>query len=520
MRVPLLEGVEGAYPFKVDRTKPIVAEAAENGTRFYRLPGRFSVCNEVNGNNRRYANSVWEKNLAEGSHLQESIARNAAFGLLEHPDNGQVTLLSPISHLVTKAYMKENGEVHGELTILETAEGQKLKALIDAGYDPLVSSRGFGTLIRNESDGVDEVQDDFVCEGWDVVIKPSFASCSTTPERKESQQEDTKAKPAPEMALSENQDAPVSAAPAQEAAKPEQKTPITESITMNINDIKTGIASLQGVSAKGQTPTQFAESMSQAEALHQSIAEWQAEDPKRSYQAQKLHKQIDGVTESWEQAQQAPNKQVADLKEDKNKLLQVIKTLTENLQTARKALKEASEAGTKQDKLVEEVTKNGTSWKDRAEQLQGQLSEMTQKRDVACEALDIMADRYKEDMTITGRRVVQLEFAEAAATEDVKKRLEEATKPQDIIAIREELEGGKKPVTEGKDKDDDAKDDDCDDKDGDGKDDKSGEDCDESKKTDKVETKTGYAIESQNRNPRSVNESVGIANRLRERISG
>ena len=180
MRQYLVEGATGAVPFFVDRTKPIVFEARADG-RSSRIPGRFSICDCVNGNNRRYSKRVWEKNLQTGSALREAMKRNAAFGFLEHPKDGIVDFLSPISHHVTEADLKEEKgttgkmvcEVHGTIEILETPEGGKLKALIEGGYNPMVSSRGYGSLEKG-TDGVDNVCDDYVCEGWDVVIKPSF----------------------------------------------------------------------------------------------------------------------------------------------------------------------------------------------------------------------------------------------------------------------------------------------------------------------------------------------------------
>ena len=180
-QIPLMEGERGAYPFIVNRSEKFISEE-RNGISFTRIPGRFSVCDSVNGNNRRYPKKVWEKNLNDGSLLKLAIAKNGAFGLLEHPADGRISLQSPICILVTDAKLQQGqdegtkqrvDEVVGEIIVLNTAEGQKLRALIEVGYNPLVSSRGFGSVVK-ASDGVDEVQEDYVCEGWDVVLKPSF----------------------------------------------------------------------------------------------------------------------------------------------------------------------------------------------------------------------------------------------------------------------------------------------------------------------------------------------------------
>lgn len=47
------------------------------------IPGRLSICDIVNGNNRLYPSPVWAKNLAEDSPLQKSIKARSSFGLLD-----------------------------------------------------------------------------------------------------------------------------------------------------------------------------------------------------------------------------------------------------------------------------------------------------------------------------------------------------------------------------------------------------------------------------------------------------
>jgi hypothetical protein len=96
------EGLKGAVSFIADKQR-IVTESLPGGITRTRIPGRISLCDTVNGNGRRYSKPVWEKNLAPGSILMQSIAKSAAFGLLEHPKDGQVNWNSPISHLLTDA---------------------------------------------------------------------------------------------------------------------------------------------------------------------------------------------------------------------------------------------------------------------------------------------------------------------------------------------------------------------------------------------------------------------------------
>lgn len=174
--------LEDCVEFKVDRSH-IITEAIPGTDRSVsRMPGRLSVSGVVNGNRRRYPRSVWEKNLREDSPLSLSMKRRSTFGLLEHPADGKVDLRSPIAIITVGAKLNESGEVLGEIIVVNTPEGLKLRALVEAGYDPYVSSRGYGSLTK-ASDGVDDVADDYVCEGWDVVMRPSFVAAKLTPRR-------------------------------------------------------------------------------------------------------------------------------------------------------------------------------------------------------------------------------------------------------------------------------------------------------------------------------------------------
>lgn len=468
MRQYLTEGATGAFPFVVDRSKPFVTESRPDGGAYTRIPGRFSICDCVNGNGRRYSKRVWEKNLQNGSPLMDAISRNAAFGLLEHPKDGVVTLLSPISHQVTAAKMVEGKgpegkmvhEVIGEISLYGTPEGQKLKALIEGGYNPLVSSRGYGTLEKS-SDGVDEVQEDYVCEGWDVVIKPSFEQAELKPMREPiapgtdarmaapvGSSESLPAKGA-EKALSESSPViPSSVSPPKPPAAP--AAPVSESKTpktMEINEIRSRISTLRAVDPSKVAPQQFAESLADVEHLHNEVARYAAADPTRSYEATRAHRELDQITEQFTQAAQLPRQQARKLNEANLKLMKVINATAATALTYKKKLGEALTTSGKTTKVVEELTRRGQGWHKLAESRGQKLAKTGKQFDTACEALDIMAARYHADTTELGRRLLQLEFREALAGKPaLQKKLKEANRLRHIAAIREELEG-KKPGT-------------------------------------------------------------------------
>lgn len=489
MRQYLVEGVAGGFEFLVDRTQPFVTESkpAGKGPGYTRIPGRFSVCDCINGNNRRYRRNVWEKNLKDGSVLQESIKRSAAFGLLEHPKDGIVTLLSPISHIVTKAEMVENRnqagkpihEVIGEISIVETEEGRKLKALIEAGYNPLVSSRGYGSL-EKASDGVDEVLEDYVCEGWDVVIKPSFENAELAPSREPlsteqprlaapveskqakaekvlTEQEDppaaTAEEPAPAPAEEAPKETPAEAPapePTQENLKAVPSTGAVGTVTSApkpsnnamIQNIKSRISTLESVDPSKLNAQRFAEHMAVIEEAHQEVADYAAEDPKRGWEAQKLHKQLDTIAGRFSESAQAPSKAAKKLQEHNTKLMRVINAVAGTAVTYKKKLAEAISSDTNKTKLVEELTTRGRGWQKLAETRKQAVEVKEGDLNTACEALDIMAKRYHEDTTQLGRRVLQLEFKEQLeAKPGLQKKLKEAKRLRHVLAIREELEG-------------------------------------------------------------------------------
>ncbi len=460
MRQYLIEGVVGAFPFVVDRTKPFVTESQPSGGKSVRIPGRFSVCDCVNGNNRRYSKRVWEKNLSAGSPLMDAISKNAAFGLLEHPKDGTISLQSPISHQVTSAKLIESKdatgksvyEVVGDIAIYDTEEGRKLKALIEGGYNPLVSSRGYGSL-EKAADGVDEVQEDYVCESWDVVIKPSFATAELKPAREsEASSTDLRSAASPateskdpqkeQKALAEGQSVLTPSNPGTAAAAASTPKPST----MELTEIKNRLTSLRSVDATRLDPTRVSESLQEIESLHQEVAKFGAADPTRNYEAHRLHQQLDAVSARINEAVAAPRKQAAKLGEHNTKLMKVINAVASTALTYRKKLGESLQKEGKTGKMVEELVRRGQGWRQIAEERKTNLGKITEKFDTACEALDIMAKRYHEDTTALGRRLLQLEFkTQLEAKPDVAKKLKEATRMRHIAAIREELEG-KKPA--------------------------------------------------------------------------
>jgi hypothetical protein len=363
-------------------------------------------------------------------------------------------------------------EVVGEIVLLDTEEGRKLKALIEGGYNPLVSSRGYGSL-EKAPDGVDEVKDDYVCEGWDTVIKPSFETAELAPDRSSTtatlappvapnpQAESAPNKPAlieddadlqrrladenkvivtkefvenRARAVNLKESSPSTGA----VAKPISETK-TSTNNMELNEIKSRIDSLRN--ADPAKPKRFAESMTQVEELHQQVAEWAAADPKRSWDAQKLHSTLEGIAEGFTDTVRAPAKEAKRLTEQNTKLMKVINAVASTAVTYKKKLGESLKADGSRVKMIEELTRRGQGWQRIAESRKQKFVVLESDFNTSCEALDLMAQRYHEDVTELGRRLIVLEFKEKAQTPEIQKSLKEASRLRHIVAIREKLEG-------------------------------------------------------------------------------
>lgn len=426
----LLEDVHGE--FICDRKNIRVHEGVSS--ILCDIPGRLSVVGVKNGNNRVYGRNVWEKNLAEGSPLRQMIASRSSFGLLEHPKDGVVDLTSPISHITTEASL-DGDDLVGSIRIINTPEGNKLRALIEAGWNPTVSSRGHGSLVRN-ADGIDEVQEDFVCEGWDVVKNPSFVQAILTPNRSE---------PAPTVpsvpaVTTESQPAPAPAPVLESKAAPQPTTQPTVHY-MDPKQIKESVASLRQQDAKSVTPARFAEGMRQMEALHANIDTALKADALTPYAAQKLHSDLESIEESWSSAANAPV-QIAEAANKANiKLKKIILSLGESTVALKKAFTAKVGEIAETEKTSAEVARRGRGWQERALLAEKSLELAEEKLASSVKTLHLFRDRWAADSVALSETVLNLEFADfLAKNEEIAKEIKEAKHPNVIGRIREKIE--------------------------------------------------------------------------------
>lgn len=209
----------------------------------------------------------------------------------------------------------------------------------------------------------------------------------------------------------------------------------------NITEIKSRISALRSVNPAND-PQRFAESMAEAQALHVEIDQYIAEDQSsRAYAGKGLHSDVERLTKHWQESVQAPARQAKRLSENQTRLLKVIAATAKTGVEYKGKLGEALTTLKKSSKLNEELTRRGQGWRELAESRKQKLLTTEHHFDTACEALDIMTERYHKDTVELARRVIQLEFADKAQTPEIQKALKEATRLKHIAAIRETLEG-------------------------------------------------------------------------------
>lgn len=106
-------------------------------------------------------------------YISEKVEKNRALGELGHPptptvngDRACIKIVELRQHSPTAIW--------GKALVLNTPMGQIVQSMVDDGVEFGVSSRGLGSMVFNESTGLNEVQNDFrLSTAADVVTDPS-----------------------------------------------------------------------------------------------------------------------------------------------------------------------------------------------------------------------------------------------------------------------------------------------------------------------------------------------------------
>lgn len=153
----------------------VADSVSHSGVTIPCITGQCGQVDVISQNGYRYKNGFWDKVLSD-SLVQQQIANKDYLGTIEHPENDDEYMKTPYekaSHVILKAWV-QNGNPFAVIGLLNNPDGNRIKALIDVGHMPGVSTRGLGEFA---SDDVSQyVTDENYCFlGWDIVKSPNFA---------------------------------------------------------------------------------------------------------------------------------------------------------------------------------------------------------------------------------------------------------------------------------------------------------------------------------------------------------
>lgn len=141
-------------------------ESAEGGKLIAR--GLFALADVPTANGRVYPRALWVREIAR---LKEAMAAGRVFGEADHPADGR-TKLTRVACILRDLELMENGEVIGTSEVIGTTNGKEIKAIVEAGGEIGVSSRGYGSVSK-DAKGNDLVEDDFQLDTFDFVVDPA-----------------------------------------------------------------------------------------------------------------------------------------------------------------------------------------------------------------------------------------------------------------------------------------------------------------------------------------------------------
>ena len=140
----------------------------KEGKKNYFIEGIFLQAELKNRNNRMYPLGTLQKEVAK--YVENYIQKGRALGELGHPDGPSINL-DRVSHKITNLKQEGNNFI-GKAKLLETPMGKIAKDLLSEGVKLGVSSRGMGSIRKEENCSV--VMDDFMlATAADIVADPS-----------------------------------------------------------------------------------------------------------------------------------------------------------------------------------------------------------------------------------------------------------------------------------------------------------------------------------------------------------
>tara|TARA_B100001996_G_scaffold94074_1_gene70343 strand:- start:1717 stop:2364 length:648 start_codon:yes stop_codon:yes gene_type:complete len=145
-----------------------ILEDRKGGGKNYFIEGVFLQAELKNKNGRMYPFKTLQREVAK--YDENFITKGRALGELGHPEGPSINL-DRVSHKI-ESLREDGNNFIGRAKILDTPNGKIAKSLLDEGVSLGVSSRGMGSL--RKEDGCNIVEDDFMlATAADIVADPS-----------------------------------------------------------------------------------------------------------------------------------------------------------------------------------------------------------------------------------------------------------------------------------------------------------------------------------------------------------
>jgi hypothetical protein len=144
----------------------VLHENTASGKALY-IEGIFAQSNIKNRNGRVYPKEVMEQSV--DAYITNYVSQRRALGELNHPDR---PFADPNEAAILIESLTWDGDnVIGKARVMDTHKGKNVAALLEAGFNMGVSTRGLGSI--NEVNGTKYVQNDFLMTAVDCVDQPS-----------------------------------------------------------------------------------------------------------------------------------------------------------------------------------------------------------------------------------------------------------------------------------------------------------------------------------------------------------
>jgi len=165
----------------MSRFKICDSVTTDSGVTIPCISGQVGMVDSVSQNGYRYKTDFWDTILADRS-IQDSINSRHMLGMIEHPEDDARFMATPYedaSHVVMKAWVQDHQPI-ATFGLLNNPHGNAIKALLDVGCQPGVSTRGLGSFGQDaESQFVDSANYKLIT--WDLVRNPNFSTLSMAP---------------------------------------------------------------------------------------------------------------------------------------------------------------------------------------------------------------------------------------------------------------------------------------------------------------------------------------------------